>query len=51
MFITLGLEICSQCGFLAMADVEDRDMEKALVDLIWGWEKFRFYVFLFAGSW
>jgi hypothetical protein len=38
-----------------MADVEDRDMElaiwkKGLVDLIWGWEKFCFYVFLFVGS-
>ncbi len=22
-----------------------------VVDLIWGWEKFCFYVFLFAGSW
>jgi hypothetical protein len=27
VFITLGLEICSQCGFLAMTIVEDRYME------------------------
>jgi hypothetical protein len=30
VFVTLGLEICSQCGFLAMAVAEDRDMELAV---------------------
>jgi hypothetical protein len=35
MFVTLGLEICSQCGFLAMADVEDRDMELAIWKRVW----------------
>jgi hypothetical protein len=30
MFVTLGLEICSYCGFLTMADVEDRNMELAI---------------------
>jgi len=33
--LTLGLEICSQCGFLAMADVEDRDMEPAIWKRLW----------------
>ena len=35
MFVTLGLEICSQCGFLAMANVEDRDMELAIWKRVW----------------
>jgi len=35
MFVTLGLEICSQCGFLAIADVEDRDMELAIWKRLW----------------
>jgi hypothetical protein len=30
MFVILGLEIFFQCGFLAMAYVEDRDMELAI---------------------
>jgi len=29
VFVTMGLEICSQCGFLAMAAAENRDMELA----------------------
>jgi len=29
VFVTMGLEICSQCGFLAMATVENSDMELA----------------------
>jgi hypothetical protein len=54
VFVTLGLEICSQCGFLAMvvtALYGASSLEKGLVDLIGGREKFCFYVFLFAGSW
>ncbi len=34
MFVTLDLEICSHCGFLAMADAKDRDMELAV------WKRF-----------
>jgi hypothetical protein len=35
MFITLGLEISSQCGFLAMAIAKDRDMEIAVWKRVW----------------
>jgi len=35
IFVTLGLKICSQCGFLEMADVEDRDMELAIWKRLW----------------
>jgi hypothetical protein len=35
MFVTLGLEICSQCGFLAMADVKDRNMELTIWKKLW----------------
>jgi hypothetical protein len=35
MFVTLGLEICSQCGFLAMANVEARDMELTIWKRVW----------------
>ncbi len=29
VFVTMGLEICSQCGFLAMANAENSNMELA----------------------
>jgi len=35
VFVTLGLEICSQCGFLAMAVTEDKDMELAVWKRVW----------------
>ncbi len=35
VFVTLDLEICSQCGFLAMADVEDRNMQLAVWKRVW----------------
>ncbi len=35
MFVTLGLEICSHCGFLAMAVAEDRDIELVVWKRVW----------------
>jgi hypothetical protein len=35
LFVTLDLEICSECGFLAMADIEDRNMELAVWKRVW----------------
>jgi len=35
MFVTLGLEICSQCGFLAMAVAKDTDMELVVWKRVW----------------